>query len=99
MALRLNPKNSEILAYAAHMPMLRDGSERALELAEKAIAMNPGHPPWYCGPLANYYLLKGDRQKALESICATYPDTRTRKNEIVESQCTPPKIVALVFGE
>ncbi len=45
MVLRLNPKNSEILAYAAHMPMLRDGSERALELAEKAIAMNPGHPP------------------------------------------------------
>ena len=99
MALRLNPNNSEILACAAHMPMLRDGSERALELAEKAIAMNPGHPPRYCGPLANYYLLKGDGQKALESICATYPDTRTRKNEIVESQRTQPKIVALVFGE
>ncbi len=99
MALRLNPNDPEILADAAHMPMLRDGSERALELAEKAIGMNPGHPPWCCGPLANYDLLKGDGQKALESIYATYPDAHTRKHEIVESQRLPPKIVALVFGE
>jgi hypothetical protein len=41
--------------------------------------MNPGHPPWCCGPLANCDLVKGDGQKALESIYATYPDAHTEE--------------------
>jgi adenylate cyclase len=132
-ALRLNPNNSEILADAAQMLALLDGSERARELGEKAIAMNPGHPPWYHAPLANYHLLKGNKaealeqarngapdgspiagftlaaalrlngddvmaDRALETVYATYPETRARRMEIVTSQRLPPQIVALVFG-
>ncbi len=74
MALRLNPNNSEILADAAQMLALLDGSERARELAEKAIAMNPGHPPWYYGPLVHYHLLNGNRKEALDAARKGAPD-------------------------
>lgn len=73
-ALRLNPNNSEILADAAQMLALLDGSERARELGEKAIAMNPGHPPWYYAPLAYYHLLKGNKAEALEQARNGAPD-------------------------
>jgi adenylate cyclase len=133
-ALKLNPNNSEILADAAQMLALLDGSERSKELAEKALAMNPGHPPWYYGPLVIYHLMQGNKKEALaaaqqgapdgspmagfmlaaalrlngeaimadqalESIYATYPGTREKRDEIVRSQRLPPKMVKLIFGE
>jgi adenylate cyclase len=74
-ALELNPNNSEILADAAQMLALLDGSERARELAEKAIAMNPGHPAWYYGPLVIYHLMKGNKAEALEAARNGSPDS------------------------
>lgn len=64
-ALQLNPNNSEILADAAQMLALVDPSDRARELAEKAIATNPGHPPWYYHPLVVYHVMHGDKAEAL----------------------------------
>ncbi len=66
-ALRLNPNNSEILADAAQILSRLGDLERARELAEKAITINPGHPPWYHGPLAIYHILKGNKPEALRA--------------------------------
>lgn len=66
-ALRLNPNNSEILADAAQILVQLGDLERARDLAEKAITINPGHPPWYHGPLAVYHILKGNKGEALRA--------------------------------
>jgi adenylate cyclase len=66
-ALRLNPNNSEILADAAQILSQLGDLERAREMAEKAISINPGHPAWYHGPLAIYHILKGNRPEALRA--------------------------------
>jgi TolB-like protein len=73
-ALDLNPNNSEILADFGRNLILLDGSQRGLELSEKAIALNPGHPAWYYGGEAVYYLLHHDRKKALENALNFAPD-------------------------
>lgn len=66
-ALRLNPNNSEILADAAQILVQLGELDRARELAERAITTNPGHPPWYHGPLAIYHTLKGNKAEALRA--------------------------------
>ena len=66
-ALRLNPNNSEILADAAQILSQLGDLERAREMAEKAITINPGHPAWYHGPLAIYHILKGNKPEALRA--------------------------------
>lgn len=73
-ALRLNPNNSEILADAAQILSQLGDLERARELAEKAITVNPGHPAWYHGPLAIYHILKGNKDEALRAAQETATD-------------------------
>jgi adenylate cyclase len=73
-ALRLNPNNSEILADAGLMLITMDASERGREMAEKAIAINPGHPAWYYGALAIYHVLKGNKAEALAAAEKGAPD-------------------------
>jgi adenylate cyclase len=65
-ALALNPNDAAILAEMS----LRFGPglgmwERALPLAEKAIALSPHPPPWYHGAWVNYYYQIGQYEKAL----------------------------------
>ena len=74
MALQLNPNNAEILSDAAQMYILSGDPEKGRELADKAIAFNPGHPPWYHQPLAIYHIMKGDKAKALEEAREAAPD-------------------------
>ncbi len=74
MALELNPNNAEILSDAAQMYILSGDPENGRALAEKAIAFNPGHPPWYHQPLAIYHIMKGDKAKALEEAREAAPD-------------------------
>lgn len=74
MALQLNPNNAEILSDAAQMYILSGDPETGREFAERAIAFNPGHPPWYHQPLAIYHIMKGDKAKALEEARETAPD-------------------------
>lgn len=73
-ALELNPNNAEILADAAQMLILTDGSDRGRELGERAIAFNPGHPPWYNQPLAIYHIANGNQAEALRYAQAAAPD-------------------------
>jgi len=73
-ALRLNPNNSEILADAAMILVTLDGSDRGRDMAEKAIAINPGHPAWYYASLAIYHILKGNKAEALKAAEEGAPD-------------------------
>jgi len=73
-ALKLNPNNAEILADAAQMLILSDGSDRGRDLAERAIAFNPGHPPWYNQPLAIYHIVHANKAEALRFAEAAAPD-------------------------
>lgn len=74
MALQLNPNNAEILSDAAQMYILSGDPEKGRALADKAIAFNPGHPPWYHQPLAIYHIMKGDKAQALEEAREAAPD-------------------------
>jgi adenylate cyclase len=74
MALELNPNNAEIISDAAQMYILSGDPEKGRELADKAIAFNPGHPPWYHQPLAIYHIMKGEKAKALEEARDAAPD-------------------------
>ncbi len=74
IALALNPNNAEILADAAQMLILTGDAEKGRELADKAVAFNPGHPPWYHQPLAIYHIMKGERTEALKEAQAAAPD-------------------------
>ena len=133
-ALRLNPNNSEILADAGQIYILLGDLERGRELAEKAITINPGHPPWYHGGLAIYHVLKnnpvealrnaqeaasdgspmsgymlaaalrinGDTAKAdqaLQSLYATHPEARDKRDELIKRLRLPDKLVKIIFGE
>lgn len=73
-ALELNPNNAQILAYAAQMLVQTDGSDRGRERGERAIAFNPGHPPWYTQPLARYHIAHGNQAEALRYTQAEAPD-------------------------
>lgn len=73
-AIRLNPNNAEILADAAQMLVLTDASDQAREYGERAIAFNPGHPPWYNQPLAIYHIIQGNEAEALRYARAAAPD-------------------------
>ncbi len=132
-ALRLNPNNSEILADAGQIYILLGDLERGRELAEKAIIINPGHPPWYHGALAMYHVLKnnpaealrnaqeaasdgspvsgymlaaalrinGDEAKAdqaLQSLYATHPEARDKRDQLIKRLRLPDKLVKILFG-
>jgi adenylate cyclase len=73
-ALELNPNNSEILADVGRNLILLDASQRGLEMSQKAIALNPGHPAWYYAGEAVYYLLHHDRRQALDNALNFAPD-------------------------
>ncbi len=73
-ALRLNPNNSEILADAGLMLVTMDTSQRGREMAEKAIAINPGRPAWYHASLAIYHVVKGNKAEALAAADEGAPD-------------------------
>ncbi len=66
-ALKLNPNNSEILANAGWGLILSENSPEGHKLLEKAIELNPGHPPWYHGGLAMYALQNSMPREALEN--------------------------------
>ncbi|HSD10928.1 MAG TPA: hypothetical protein VLF14_08080, partial [Candidatus Binatia bacterium] len=51
-ALALNPNEADLLSQAAMCYAYLGGGERGLELARKAIRLNPFHDDWYLGCLA-----------------------------------------------
>jgi adenylate cyclase len=74
-ALVLNPNNSEILADAGLTLTLLDVSERAREVSEKAILLNPGHPAWYYAAPAAYHLLRGEKEAAMQNALRYAPES------------------------
>ncbi len=63
-ALDLNPNNSEALASAGQIMQIWGNSEDGLLMSEKALSLNPGHPPWFhIGPTI-YHYRKGNSEEA-----------------------------------
>ena len=73
-ALSLNPNNTESLASFGGILIILDGSARGKALAEKAIKLNPGHPPWFHTGLALYYYQHGDFEAANLHATAFHQD-------------------------
>lgn len=46
-ALRLNPYDADTLAQMAYLEAIRGRGETALQLADRAMELNPLHPDWY----------------------------------------------------
>src|SRR6185436_16605193 len=46
-ALALNPNNTDVLVQASICRSHLGDGESALELAARAMRLNPAHPPWY----------------------------------------------------
>lgn len=74
-ALALNPNDSDVLADIGWCLVALDNSERGAELVRKAIALNPGHPPWYHGGLAIYALQNDDAAEAIAHATANARDS------------------------
>jgi len=66
-ALRLSPNNTEILADAAWLYASWGDTENATALADKAIALNPSHPPWYWLGPSLVALTHGNKVEALRA--------------------------------
>jgi len=49
-ALALNPNDTDVLVHAGLCRASLGEAESALELATKAMRLNPAHPPWYWAP-------------------------------------------------
>lgn len=64
-ALRLSPNNAEILANCSWIFAHLEKGRRPLDLAFKAIKLNPGHPPWYWNGPTIYALRNGLKAEAL----------------------------------
>ncbi len=58
-ALDLNPNDSDLLAGYGWNLIVVDNSAQGKSLVERAIKLNPGHPPWYHGGLAIYHYRNG----------------------------------------
>ena len=65
-ALELAPHNATILAEIGGYTVWSGELERGAALVEKAIKIDPHHPPWYHYSLSHYYLEKEDYEKALD---------------------------------
>ncbi len=64
-AIALNPHNATVLAdMGLHLTYVGD-PDRATAMVEKAIMMNPTHPPWYHYSLTHHYLTKKNYETAL----------------------------------
>lgn len=64
-ALRLSPNNAEILANTGWIIAQTSNGEEARTMIERAIELNPAHPPWYWGGLAIHALRRGEAEDAL----------------------------------
>jgi TolB-like protein len=49
-ALALNPNDTDVLVHAGLCRAYLGDGESALDLARKAMRLNPAHPPWYTAP-------------------------------------------------
>jgi tetratricopeptide (TPR) repeat protein len=63
--LELQPNSPDLLMiYAETLPFLGN-PQKGVELAERAIRLNPNYPAWYTYGLSNAYYFAGEFEKAL----------------------------------
>lgn len=72
LALELNPNDADILADAGWIYSQLGEWEFGKSIIEKAIWLNPGHPPWYFGALFAYHYQRRSYREALEFALRFY---------------------------
>ena len=72
-AVEIAPLNPDVLTIAAWIYVFSDQGRVPLEWAERAIALNPGHPDWYNCGLAMTALFAGDLNLARQAASQAPP--------------------------
>lgn len=65
-ALRLNPNDTDVLVHAALCRAYFGDAESALDLATRAMRLNPAYPPWYLSPASLALFLLGRDAEFIE---------------------------------
>ena len=65
-ALRLNPNDTDVLVHAGMCRAYLGNAESALELAAKAMRLNPAYPPWYTAPASLALFVQGRDAELIE---------------------------------
>jgi len=74
-AIRLNPRNSNALAWIGTSRTHAGDYDEGCQLALRAIALNPGHPGWFHFPLFSRHFVRGEFDDALKAARrANMPD-------------------------
>jgi TolB-like protein/tetratricopeptide (TPR) repeat protein len=71
-ALALNPNDTDVLVHAAMCQAYLGDGESALALSQKAMRLNPAHPPWYMAPAGLALFVLGRDEDMIE-MCAQVP--------------------------
>jgi TolB-like protein/tetratricopeptide (TPR) repeat protein len=71
-ALRLNPNDTDVLVHAGLCRAYLGEGELALELAQKAMRLNPAFPSWYTAPAGLALFVLG-RDAEMVELCARAP--------------------------
>mgnify|MGYP001812084257 CR=1 FL=1 len=69
-AIELAPGSADVAEFASFVLAPAGFPEEAVIQSEKAIALNPNHPPVYLGCLGNAYYLSGRVEEAIEAFKA-----------------------------
>jgi TolB-like protein len=65
-ALTLNSNDTDVLSHAALCRVYLGEGESALDLAQKAMRLNPSFPPWYTAPVGMALFVLGRDTEAIE---------------------------------
>jgi tetratricopeptide (TPR) repeat protein len=65
-ALSLNPNDTDVLVHAGSCRAYLGDGESALELARKAMRLNPAFPPWYTAPASLAFFVLGRDEELIE---------------------------------
>jgi TolB-like protein len=77
-AIALNPNDADVIMQMAFLSSYLGRHGEAIEMGEKAIRLNPYHPPWYLNFLGSTYYLAHQYSEAiaaLEGARDALPDT------------------------
>lgn len=69
-AITLEPNNADALAELAYVLAFAGEAQEAIELAKRALQLNPNFPPWYHRPTGIAYFLNSDYAAALPQFRA-----------------------------
>jgi adenylate cyclase len=69
-AIQLAPGSADVADFASHILAQSGYPEEAIPLSQKAIALNPNHPPVYLGSLGQAYRLAGRTDEAIAAFKA-----------------------------